>query len=100
MKLDSNVVEFNHQSLARARKVRFMCEVIREQARDADLSPLEYTKQLTLDGRLMVESHAHLRMKTKHPRAASETTWAQVLDELEAMVDEGADDVDEAEGES
>lgn len=95
MKLEpqtATVLPFDFESLNRARKVRFIIAALRDYCREhepkGDAAMLGVAKSLTIEGRQLVETMAHKLAKTKKPRAASETTWAQVIGELEAMADE------------
>jgi hypothetical protein len=93
MKPESNVIDF--ASLARARKVRFIIQALsawcREYQPKSEASLLAVAKSLTPDGRAIVDTMAHKLMKTKAPRPSSETTWAQVIEELESRADQAHD---------
>ena len=80
----AQVIDF--ASVARARKVRFIVQALREYClkhEPGGASAMHrVAKSLTIEGRLLVETRAAELAGTKKPRPASETTWAQVLDEL------------------
>ena len=90
MKLDEAPIDF--ASRARARKARFIIEALAEYCRKheprGERALLDVARSLSPEGRLLVETRAHELMGTKKPKPASDTTWAQVLDELEARADQ------------
>lgn len=90
MKLDEQPIDF--ASRARARKVRFIIEALAEYCRKheprGEATLLTVARQLTIEGRLLIETRAHELMGTKKPKPSSDTTWLQVIDELEHRVDQ------------